>query len=163
LSRALAAAGIAGGLLLALFALVALSRDESQPAHKQSVDARSGSYRGVELGMTRREAVQALGPAPRWTPDDSIAPLEDDWVDIGAPNQIPSSGNPDVLRYPHVAVQLDNGVVTSIVIAERGAETHAGVGIGDGMKAVRRAYPDMNAVTQRRAMQERRFPIARRK
>jgi hypothetical protein len=121
----------------------ALFRGESDPTVKRPLDERSGTYRGVALGGTEREVRDALGPAPPWTSNDSIAPLEEDWVDIGAPNEIPSPGTPGTLRYPHLSVLLDNGRVTAMVVAEPEAESIGGVGVGDDLDEARRAYPGL--------------------
>jgi hypothetical protein len=143
LRRTLILVGAAAAATVGLLAATTLLRDESEPVHKRVVDERSGSYRGVALGTRRQETLDTLGPAPSWTPNDSIAPLEEDWVDIGAPNTIPSSGAPDTLRYPHLSVLLDNGRVTAMVIAETGAESLGGVGVGDDLDDARKAYPGL--------------------
>lgn len=141
MKRALVAAVVAVAAVILGLVVAALFRNEPKRAHKQVLDERAGSYRGVALGATRRDAVAALGPAPRWTSNDSIAPLENDWVDIGAPNEIPSPGAPGALRYPHVSVLLDDGRVTAVVVAEPEAESLRGVGVGDPLDEARKAYP----------------------
>jgi len=138
----IAVAAFAAVVILGLVA-AALLRDEAEPGATRPVDERSGSYRGVTLGETEAEVRDALGPAPSWTEDDSIAPLDEDWLDIGAPNQIPSTGRPGALRYPHVSVLLDDGRVTAIVIAETEAESLGGVGVEDDLDEARRAYPGL--------------------
>jgi hypothetical protein len=143
LRRALVAVvALAAFVILGLVA-AALLRGEAEPEAKRLVDERSGSYRGVTLGGTEDEVRDALGPAPSWTENDSIAPLAEDWIEIGAPNHIPSTGSPGALRYPHVSVLLDDGRVTAIVIAETEAQSLGGVGVDDDLDDVRRAYPGL--------------------
>jgi hypothetical protein len=141
--RGLIAVVALGAVVILGLVAAALLRDEADAGATRRVDERSGSYRGVTLGETEAEVRDALGPAPSWTEDDSIAPLDEDWLDIGAPNHIPSTGSPGTMRYPHVSVLLDDGRVTAIVIAETEAESLGGVGVGDDLGDVRRAYPGL--------------------
>ena len=97
----------------------------------------------MSLGDTRRDAVSALGQTPRWRSNEAIGPRDDDYYEIGAPVSIAAPGRPDALRYPHLSVMLDSGRVTVIMTAEKGAQTNAGVAIGDSLGEARSAYPGL--------------------
>jgi hypothetical protein len=140
---ALIAVVAAAAVVILGLSAAALLRGESKPEAKRIVDERSGSYRGLSLGDSEADVRDALGPAPSWTENDSIAPLDEDWDEIGAPNTIPSPGKPGTMRYPHLSVLLDDGRVTAIVIAEPEAESLGGVGVDDDLGDARRAYPDL--------------------
>jgi hypothetical protein len=107
------------------------------------VDPMAGSAQGVSLGDTKAQAVARLGPAPPWNGDQSVEPLKEDWDEIGAPSSMSLAGRPDVLRYDHTTVELENGRVVAVTTAERGATTPAGIGVGDDLDVVRKAYPSL--------------------
>jgi hypothetical protein len=142
-SRALVIAGATTAILLGVLVVALLTGDKDTSTQAYVLHEYEGSYRGVPLGATRHQAVGVLGSTPRWHTNDSIAPRDDDWADIGAPGTIASSGKPDALRYDHLSVMLDDGRVTAIVTAEDGAETTAGVALGDPLRKARKAYPDL--------------------
>jgi hypothetical protein len=115
--------------------------EDGRPATPITIDPVAGAFAGVRLGDTRAQAEARLGRAPPWNGDQSVEPLEEDWNEIGAPSHMDLSGTPYVLRYPHTTVELENGRVIAIVTAERGARTPTGIGVGDGIEAVRENYP----------------------
>ena len=127
-------------LLLGIALLVYHDAESAEPAEPVLVDPVSGTAQGVALGDTRAAAERTLGEAPPWNDEQSTAPLEEDWTEIGAPSTMASTGTPYVLRYPHTSVELENGRVVAVVTAERGATTPAGVGVGDDLDAAREAY-----------------------
>jgi hypothetical protein len=128
---------------LALLAYEDAEGDEDGQVAPVLVDPAKGTVQGVSLGATKAQAVARLGPAPPWNGDQSVQPLKEDWDEIGAPSAMPFPGTPDVLRYDHTTVVLENGRVISVVTAERGATTPGGVGVGDDLDTVREAYPTL--------------------
>jgi hypothetical protein len=128
-------------LLLGIALLV--YRDADTPARPVLVDPVQGSVDGVRLGDTRQEVEAKLGDAPPWNDEQSMAPLEEDWAEIGAPSSMQMTGKPYALRYPHTSVTLEDGRVVELVTAERGATTPAGIGVGAELASVRRAYPSL--------------------
>jgi hypothetical protein len=131
-------------LLLGIALLFYRDAANSEPAEPVLVDPVAGTVQGVALGDTRAQVEAKLGPAPPWNGDQSVAPLEEDWTEIGAPSAMSYSGRPYVLRYPHTSVELENGRVIAVTTAERGAVTPSGVGVGDDLGSVRQAYPSLN-------------------
>jgi hypothetical protein len=115
-------------------------RDASKEPSPVLIDPVAGVADGVRLGDRRAAAVAKLGAAPPWNGDQPVAPLEEDWDEIGGPSSM-SVTRPYVLRYAHRTVELDHGQVVAIIIAERNARTPAGVRVGDELEEARRAYP----------------------
>jgi hypothetical protein len=133
-------AGVIAAIVLPPLAFIAWRDASEEPPPPVLVDPVAGVADGVRLGDTRGVAVTKLGPAPPWNGDESVAPLEENWDEIGAPSAV-SLTRPYVLRYPHTTVELDHGRVVAIVTADRNARTPEGVRVGDELEEARRAYP----------------------
>lgn len=130
-------------LLLGIALLVYRDAESTEPAEPVLVDPVSGTAQGVALGATKAEVEAKLGNAPPWNDDESVEPLEEDWQEIGAPSGMAANQTYEALRYAHTTVELEGGHVISIVTAERGATTPAGVGVGDDLDSAQQAYPSL--------------------
>jgi hypothetical protein len=116
-----------------------------------TLDERSGTLRGVGLGDSRARVEGARGRAPRWDPETnpSQEPLD---ADENANTS--SAFYPDVpgdendsrdtyLRYRGSSFYVHRGRVRSIEITDRSTATSRGVGPGDSMSLVEKAYPEL--------------------
>lgn len=142
--RAGVAVGASAAVILLLGGALLLKRDEGEPAGSAApvlVDPVAGTLQGVKLGSNENAVVARMGDAPPWNGDQSVAPLEEDWDEIGGPSAMSITGKPNVLRYPHTTVELEDDRVIAITTAEKGATTPAGIGVGDDLGSVRSAYP----------------------
>lgn len=100
-------------------------------------------YGGVGLGASRAAAVGALGRPPP-SQRGSVAPLGDDFDDIGGPPFIATPGSShEALRYPGISVLLSDGVVHGLVITDKEAETGEGVGVGDNLGLAEDRYQSL--------------------
>jgi hypothetical protein len=136
----------AGVALLLVGALPLLSAGYRQvrPLDENGDRIVQTGYRGVTLGSTRAEAVEALGEPAR-SQGASVAPLGDDFDDIGGPPFIATPGSShEALRYPDVTVLLADGRVHGLVITDSEAETDEGVGVGDNLELAEERYPKLD-------------------
>ncbi len=107
------------------------------------IDERRGSYRGVRLGDPAGEVKRVFGRAPVWQADQKIEPLQGGDLFDG-PSSVDYTKPPrdTFLRYAHVAFAVRDGNVRWIQINDANVATATGVGPGDSMTLVRRAYPN---------------------
>ncbi len=122
--------------------LVYGNEDEpAAPAARVLVDPLAGTVQGVKLGDSEDAVVARLGNAPLWNGDQPVAPLDENWDEIGPPSVMTITRTYNVLRYPHTSVELEDNRVIAIITAEEGAATPTGIGVGDDLGSVRAAYP----------------------
>ena len=133
--------GSTTGVALILFGVAFLvNRDEDHraaPAAQVLVDPLAGTVQGVKLGDNEDAVVARLGNAPPWSGDQPVAPLDEDWDEIGPPSAMTITDSYTVLRYPHTSVELEDDRVIAIITAEKGATTSTGIGVGDDLGSVR--------------------------
>lgn len=110
---------------------------------RRLIDERHGSYAGVRLGDTAGAVQRVFGRAPVWRADQKIEPLQGgDLFDGPSSLDFTKPPRDTFLRYAHVAFALRDGHVRWIQINETTVATATGVGPGDSMTLVRRAYPN---------------------
>jgi hypothetical protein len=111
------------------------------------IDETRGTVNGVGLGATSAQVVAAFGRPPSpWTSHDPVTPLNGD-DSTGGPGHIPARGlhsRSGVLRYPDYSFYLQDDRVWTIEIVDQGAHTKRGVGVGDSMSLVQKAYPQLD-------------------
>jgi hypothetical protein len=109
------------------------------------IDETRGTVRGIGLGTSRTQVISVFGPPPRpWTGRDPVGPLNGDPAN---PGSIPAAGlhsKTDVLRYPDYSFFLQDDRVWSIEIIDRGAHTKRGLGVGDSISLIQKAYPQLD-------------------
>jgi hypothetical protein len=115
-----------------------------RPLDEHGAGVVGAGYRGVAVGSSRAGAVAALGPPPR--PEGaSVAPLGDDFDDIGGPPFIATPGSShEALRYRDISVLLSDGRVHGLVLTDPEAETDEGVGVGDNLELAEDRYPSLD-------------------
>jgi hypothetical protein len=152
-------------LLLAASMLAGCAYFDSGPSVDTSarrnrvIDEAAGSYRRLALGDDAHEVHAAFGPRRPARPDESVTPLAtgDDTEGpsgIAAPQR--AVQEPPVYRYRWVSLSLYGGRVAWMEIVEPGATTAGGVGIGDPIERVRKAYAHARCGT---ASQGSDFPV----
>ena len=111
----------------------------------RSIDERTGGFDRVALGSTASEIERIMGPAPRWRRDQNPGPLAADGAYDG-PSSLDYDGPPKdtFLRYAEAALAIRNGHVRWIQIDDRSAATSSGLGPGDSISLVKRAYPTVH-------------------
>jgi len=90
------------------------TQGSSKPAPVLQIDEQNGRIGPVVLGETRQNIVGVLGPPP--------------------------SGDANVMRYPHLLLELRAGRVTSISTNDPDARTDKAVSVGAPLSAVRASY-----------------------
>ncbi len=98
-----------------------------------TISAATASYAGASLGMTIPALSARLGP-PLHTNDNGY------YTPAQAPPLLPADNYRDWV-YPDVGVTFVNARVASLTVYGLGAETTRGVGVGDPLSSVPRAYP----------------------
>jgi hypothetical protein len=111
------------------------------------IDERSGRVGDVGLGDPAARVETRLGRAPVRDDAEGVEPLDSDGS-LGSPSSMPGppSGRDRFLRYPKSSYWIGNGRVWSIETIDPAARTSRGVGVGDSMKLVERAYPEMRCL-----------------
>jgi hypothetical protein len=103
------------------------------------------SFRGVALGDSRAAVVEALGLPPPDARKPLIAPLGEDFDEIGGPPFIATPGSThESLRYRSATVLLSDDRVYGVVITDGEAETAEGVGVGDNLGVAEDEYPGLD-------------------
>jgi hypothetical protein len=134
-----------GAALLALGAipLVWAGYRQLSPLDEPGTRLMTTSFRGVSLEDTRAEVAAALGPAPA-SRGSSIAPLGEDFAEIGGPPFVATSGSTlQSLRYRGTTVLVSDDRVYGILTTDAEAETAEGVGVGDNLEVAEDAYPNV--------------------
>lgn len=109
------------------------------PAEPLALSDRTGAFRGVEVGA-RLPAVRARLGTPTIVPAGD--PAAGRPLDAPGGLALPEADLPEgeTWRYDGVALVVSRSRVLAMVVADDRAQTNAGVGIGDSMEVVRRAY-----------------------
>lgn len=149
LKRVLTAGAVALLALVALplpLALVEKHRTvRVEGARPRMIDERRGTIAGVGLG-DRPAGVQAtFGSAQPWRTEQDTGPLDPPDCRCDTASASPEPSDRDTfLRYRKLSFWINGGRVRSIEIADPGARTTRGIGVGDSLSLVRRAYPELD-------------------
>jgi hypothetical protein len=100
-------------------------------------------FRGTQFGDSRARVIEELGEPPG--KGSSIAPLGEDFEEIGGPPFIETPGSThETLRYRNASVLLSDGHVYGFVITDEDAETFTGVGVGDNLGVAENEYQTLD-------------------
>jgi hypothetical protein len=109
------------------------------------IDERAGTFRGVGLGDRVADVAARLGQPAAYanaSTTDQFGPLgANELFDGPSSTDLGSSQGDSLMRYAHVSFQIRGGRVRAVQIDDHSAATSAGVGPGDSISLVRRAYP----------------------
>jgi hypothetical protein len=109
-------------------------------SHPLLIDEREGTVSGVGLGDRVSEIVSAFGPAPVTDSNSGYGPLEsDDNADGLSTRELAHERD---LRYRRLYFAADTRV-RYLAVTDRHARLSKGVGPGDSMSLIRRAYPGL--------------------
>ncbi len=139
-------------------AVVAVRPIDVSPEKPRVVDETRGSYRGVRLGDRPRRVRATLGEPPA---RGGGAPLGEDFYEIGGPTSSqppPRIGPITAYRYRGLLLEMTSQGVYAFTITDGDAETGRGVGIGDSLGTVRRAYPGLECGTANEGSEYVTFP-----
>jgi hypothetical protein len=109
------------------------------------IDERGGTFRGVGLGDRVDRVAAALGRPgadENASQTDEFGPL-DTSNPFAGPSSIDVGSSPEdsFLRYAHASFEVRRGRVLAVQIDDHTVATAAGLGPGDSISLVRRAYP----------------------
>jgi hypothetical protein len=118
----------------------------AERSHPVLLDDRTGRMGPVGLGDSATRVEAHHGHAPSWTDNDSVEPLDASFDYLGAPSSIdsPPGGQDNFLRYPKYSFWIGSGRVYSIETIDRAVRTSRGVGVGDSIELIKRAYPELD-------------------
>lgn len=134
---------LAAGLLVVPVAIIDARRTVTvERVRPLAIDERAGTFRGAGLGDSLDAVRARLGRGERVLPDDPRSRGVGPDV-ITGPIYLDATG--DELRYGRDLSFLldDNRRVEAVEVADRRAQTRAGVGPGDSLSRFRAAYPDL--------------------
>ncbi len=138
----LAGAGLAFAFLPAAHAYVEKHRTvRVHRSHPVLIDEREGTVSGAGLGDRLSHIMSTFGPALVDDPTTGYGPLAGDGNTDGP--EIPNLVHERDLRYRNLFFAADNRV-RYLAVADRQAQLSRGVGPGDSISLVRRAYPGLN-------------------
>ena len=148
---AVAAFALAGAIAVAACGSDGNRRAAEQRSYR--LDEVRGAFRGVALGDRERRVVAQFSP-DRPVRAEPVSRLgSDDWSD-GVPGTFSSSprkasphDRTGVLRYWGMSFVTNNGRVYVIMSSLRRTRALRGVGVGDPLQNVRRAYPGLDCDT----------------
>ena len=130
-------------LLFGAFPLLWAGYRQVRPFDEKGELALDPGFRGVVVGTSRARAVELLGPPSGG--GESIAPLGENFDDIGGPGFIATPGSShETLRYRGVSVLASDGRVYGLVITDEEAETDEGVGVGDNLGLAEDRYTGLD-------------------
>ena len=128
------------------------------------LDEVRGAFRGVALGDREDRVVARFAPK-RPVRAEPVSPLGSDEWSAGSPGTFSSSprkasphDRTGVLRYRGMAFVTNNGRVYVIISSLPRTRALRGVGVGDSMRDVRRAYPGLDCDTATDAHGAETFP-----
>lgn len=108
------------------------------PAEPVALSDRTGAFRGVEVRDRLRDVRERLGTPAIVPAGDRAAGLPVDAGDgLALPGDLPDG---ETWRYEGLALIVGRSRVLAMVVTDDRAQTGAGVGIGDSLEVVRRAY-----------------------
>jgi hypothetical protein len=127
-------------------ALAGCAENGPSPTH---IDEKRGTYRGVGIGDRAEDVFRVFGRVPVSGTDKPVAPLKDDFVEIGGATLIstpckgraPGMSGIATLRYDHVTFLLCDGRSHGFIVAVENARTLRGVGVGSDLRDAQAAYP----------------------
>jgi hypothetical protein len=136
---AVAVAALTAGVV----ALIVLVADSGE--RPLSIDERRGTVEGVGVGDSEDDVREVFG-RPEIENGGPYTPLGESPVEIGGPLSIPIPDRgrgepPPALRYDDVAFLMVDGKVLSFMVTADGSHTTRGVGVGDDLDDVRKAFP----------------------
>jgi hypothetical protein len=110
------------------------------------IDERAGRIGPIGLGDTANRVESRLGHAPPGRGNGSVEPLDASFDAVGSPSSIdgPPGGNDHFVLYPKYAFWIGSESVYSIETIDKAARTSRGVGVGDSIELVKRAYPELD-------------------
>jgi hypothetical protein len=132
---------------------------ESASHRPAAIDERAGTYRGVGIGSTRKEARRVLGRVESG-PTDPLAPIGPDVPDVGqplSPQEPRDSGEIAIWRFEDAVMAAGRGRAWLVTVATKDAVTREGVGVGSDLEDVRAAYPDADCDTANEGTEYRQF------
>jgi hypothetical protein len=134
------------------------AKAEAVPLAKRDLNLRRGTWRGVGLRSTKREVVRTLGPV-KSTANGPWAPLGRDYVGQPVtPANPPGEGPVAVWRGRNFAFDSSYGRAYMFIVTARGTKTGKGVGVGDTLAEVRRAYPKLRCDIANKGTEYVQFP-----
>ena len=132
-------------VLAGLLAVVGCGSRSPAPTR---IDEGLGTYRGVGIGDRPEAVVRVFGRKPLSGTDEPVAPVQDDFVDIGGATVISApracKSTVATLRYDHVSFLLCGDRVYGVIVAVDNARTRRGIAVGDDLDKVRRVYPSLS-------------------
>ncbi|MEA2297529.1 MAG: hypothetical protein QOF77_465 [Solirubrobacteraceae bacterium] len=110
-----------------------------------AIDERHGTLAGLGLRARAARVRATFGPAPPWRDGEPTGPLDGRPGFVAGPTGEATgpSRRETHLRYLHAAFSIDGDRVWSVETTDRRAATSRGVGVGDSLSLVRRAYPGL--------------------
>lgn len=112
------------------------------------IDERRGAFDGIVLGSPESRVVRRFGP-DQGEPNGPNTPLDVDGFESGAPGTYrpPRTPTPhdrrETLRYPGISISTFNRRVYVLMSSLQQTTSRRGVGVGDQLSDVRRAYPEL--------------------
>jgi hypothetical protein len=128
------------------------------PERPLLVDELDGSYRGVRLGSSPRRVRAILGDPPS---RGGGAPLGENFYETGGPTASappPRTGPITGYRYRGLLLELTSQGLYAMTATDGNAETRRGVGVGDSLATIRRAYPNLECGTANEGTEYVTFP-----
>jgi hypothetical protein len=111
-------------------------------SHPMLIDERRGKVSGAGLGDHPDEITSTFGRVPVAGVSSPVVPLDDDDGSYGGPPVLPLLVHEMNLRYHKLFFSADNRV-RYLAVADKQARLSRGIGPGDSISLVKRAYPEL--------------------